>query len=285
MGGLRALATAALYLVLKSNGLHRPKIRLKKFGFSLKTVPANIAKKLPPQRCSQPFLIPIFNFSHKRPTFAFTSESGYTLGFRRKIAHKGTHGETGGVLGGGWYHYPRSVPHVSETLRGRVSERRTLPLLGLGHGCSQRTQRAFGTAMRLCASLFRGVAAPLGCVICLQLGDVAVFSLCAQYFLNVRGGGGITTLGAFHTFRKPCVAGYQNGKLCRFWVLAGCTPEGRRKPSGQRCAYACRCPAGVAAPLGCVILVRMLIALLGGSVANFPALWYDKFNKLESVMH
>ena len=79
--------------------------------------------------------------------------------------HKGPHGETGGVLGGGWYHYPRSVPHVSETLRGRVSERRTLPLLGLGHGCSQRTQRAFGTAMRLCASLFRGAAAPLGCVI------------------------------------------------------------------------------------------------------------------------
>ena len=54
--------------------------------------------------------------------------------------------------------------------------------------------------MRLCASLFRGVAAPMGCVICLQLADVAVFSLCAQYFLNVRGGGGITTLGAFRTF-------------------------------------------------------------------------------------
>ena len=64
--------------MLLSNGLHRPKIRLKKFGFSLKTVPANIAKKLPPQRCSQPFLIPIFNFSHKRHTFAFAGESGYT---------------------------------------------------------------------------------------------------------------------------------------------------------------------------------------------------------------
>ena len=37
----------SLYLVLKSNGLHRPKIRLKKFGFSPKTIPANIAKKLP----------------------------------------------------------------------------------------------------------------------------------------------------------------------------------------------------------------------------------------------
>ena len=68
----------------------------------------------------------------------------------------------------------------SRTSPGRVSERRTLPLLGLGRVCFRRTQKAFGTAMRLCASLFRGVAAPLGCVICLQLGDVAVFfTLCA----------------------------------------------------------------------------------------------------------
>ena len=44
---------------------------------------------------SKPFLIPLFNLSHKRPTFAFTSESGYTLGFPRKIAHSGSHGETG----------------------------------------------------------------------------------------------------------------------------------------------------------------------------------------------
>ena len=127
----------SLYLVLKSNGLPRPKIRLKKFDFSYKTVPANIAKKLPSQRCSQP----LFNFSHKRLTFAFTGESGYTLGFQRKIAHKGTHGETGGVLGGGWYHYPRSVPHVSETLRGQGVERQTLPLLGLGRGCAPEERR------------------------------------------------------------------------------------------------------------------------------------------------
>ena len=130
--GLRALATAALYLVLLSNGPHRSKIQLIKFGFSPINTPANIAKKLPPQRCPKPLFIASFNFSHKWPTFAFTSESGYTLGFRRKIAHKGTHGETGGVLGGGWYHYPRSVPHVSETLRGQGVERQTLPLLGLG---------------------------------------------------------------------------------------------------------------------------------------------------------
>ena len=119
VAGPWALATAALYLVLLSNGLPHPKIRLKKFGFSPKSVPANIAKKLPPQRCSKPFLIAFFNFSHKRPAFAFAGESGYTLGFRRRIAHSGSHGETGGV----------------------------------------------------------------------------------------SDGGGITTLGAFHTFRKPCVAG------------------------------------------------------------------------------
>ena len=101
VGGLRALATAALYLVLLSNGLHRPKIQLKKFDFSLKTVPANIAKKLPLQLRPKPLFIAFFSLSHKRPTFAFTGESGYTLGFRRRIAHSGLHAETGGVSDGG----------------------------------------------------------------------------------------------------------------------------------------------------------------------------------------
>ena len=95
MGGLRALATAALYLVLKSNGLHHSENFPVKFGFSPQIVPANIVKKLPSQRCFKPLLIPIFNFPHKRPTFAFTGESGYTLGFRRRIAHKRLHAETG----------------------------------------------------------------------------------------------------------------------------------------------------------------------------------------------
>ena len=95
VGGLRALATAALYLVLKSNGLRHSKNSPVKSGFSPKTVPTYIVKKLPSQRCPQPLLIPIFNFSHKWPTFAFTGESGYTLGLRRKIAHNGLHAETG----------------------------------------------------------------------------------------------------------------------------------------------------------------------------------------------
>ena len=85
----------SLYLVLKSNGLHRSKNLPVKFGFSPRTVPANIVKKLPSQHCFKPLYIAFFNFSHKRPTFAFTGESGYTLGFRKRIAHKGLHGETG----------------------------------------------------------------------------------------------------------------------------------------------------------------------------------------------
>ena len=91
----------SLYLVLKSNGLHHSENLPVKFGFSLKIVPANIVRKLPSQRCPQPFLIALFNFSHKRPTFAFTHESGYTLGFAQRIAHSGSHGETRGVSDGG----------------------------------------------------------------------------------------------------------------------------------------------------------------------------------------
>ena len=85
----------SLYLVLKSNGLRHLKNLPVKFGFSSKTVPATIAKKLPPQRCFKPLLIPFFNFSHKWPTFAFMGESEYTLAFAQRIAHKGSHAETG----------------------------------------------------------------------------------------------------------------------------------------------------------------------------------------------
>ena len=50
----------------------------------------------------RPPLVMFFNFSHKRPTFALTPESGYTPGFRRRIAHKGSHGETRAFrMGGG----------------------------------------------------------------------------------------------------------------------------------------------------------------------------------------
>ena len=97
----RALATAALYLVLKSNAPHHSKNFPVKFDFSPKTVPANIVKKLLPQRCYKLLFIAFFNFAHKRPKFVFMGKNGYTLGFQRRIAHSGSHAETGGVSDGG----------------------------------------------------------------------------------------------------------------------------------------------------------------------------------------
>ena len=123
---------------------------------------------MPPQLRPKPFFIVFFNFSYKRPTFAFTPESGYTLAFANRIAHKGTHGEIRAFRMGA-LSLPSERSARSQTSPGRVSERRTLPLLGLGRGHSRRTQRACGTAMRSCASLSRGVAAPLGCVALLPL--------------------------------------------------------------------------------------------------------------------
>ena len=79
----------------------------------------------------QLFLVAFFNFSHKRPTFAFTSESGYTLGFRRRIAHSGLHAETG-VFWMGVVSLLSERSARSPTSPGRVSERQVLPLLGLG---------------------------------------------------------------------------------------------------------------------------------------------------------
>ena len=173
--------------VLKSNGLPRPKIWLKKFGFSSKSVPANIVQKLPSQHCFKPLLIPIFNFPHKRPTLAFTGKVGTHSPFGKR-SHTRAHTAKQGAFQMGVV----SLPSERSTRFGNPAwpgfKTANFAAFGAWSGCSQRTQKAFGTAMRLCVSLFRGIAAPLGCVICLQLGDVAVFSLCAQYFLNVRGG-------------------------------------------------------------------------------------------------
>ena len=135
--------------VLKSNGLRHSKNLPVKFGFSPRTVPANIAKKLPPQRCFKPLFIPVFNFPHKRPTFAFTVESGYTLAFANRIPHNGSHAETGGVSNGGAISTLGAFCAVRKPCAARCQNGKLCRFWGLGRGCSQRTQRAFGTAIRM----------------------------------------------------------------------------------------------------------------------------------------
>ena len=60
----------------------------------------------------------------------------------------------------GWYHCPRSVPRVSETLRGQGVERQTLPLLGLGGGLSKNVEslRDSDALMRVAVPRRRGPA-------------------------------------------------------------------------------------------------------------------------------
>ena len=71
--------------------------------------------------------------------------------------------------------------HVSETLRGQGVERQTLPLLGLGRVCSRRTQKAFGTAMRSCASLFRRRRGPAGPRDLFTFVEIAACMPCSRY--------------------------------------------------------------------------------------------------------
>ena len=113
----------------------------------------------------QPLSISLFNFSHKWPTFAFTPESGYTtLGSAQRIAHSGTHGETGGVSDRDAITTLGALCVLLKRWTAGCQNGKLCRFWALAGG-SRRTRRACGTAMRLCVSLSRGVAAPLGCVI------------------------------------------------------------------------------------------------------------------------
>ena len=233
--------------VLKSNGPHRSKNPPVKFGFSLKTVPANIAKKLPLQLRPKPLFIAFFSLSHKRPTFAFTGESGYTLGFRRRIAHSGLHAETGASppSATAWscatseitlyavFVTPDSAallytyisrfsenPHHQQQLYLRPS---FIPIFNFSH---KRPTFAFTGESGYTLGSPRKIA---------RKGTHG----------ETRG---VLDGGWYHYPRSvPHVhehprAGCQNGVFCRFWALTGCAHKEHREPSGQRCAYARRCP-------------------------------------------
>ena len=99
-----------------------------------------------------------------------------------------------GRFGWGRYYYPRSVPHVSETLRGRGLKRQTLPLLGLGRGCSRRRRGPAGLR-----DLFR---------FCRNCG---LYALRSGPFRVCEARGGITTLSALYVLLKRRTAAYQKG--------------------------------------------------------------------------
>ena len=173
-------------------------------------------------------------------------------------SHTIAHTVKQGCFGRGWYHYPRHVLHVHEHPRAGC-QNGVLCRFGILAGrCSRRTQKAFGTAMRLCVSLSRGVAAPLGCVIFFASAEVAACTPCAQCFPNVRDEGW------YHYPRRA--------------LRAAETPDGRLS---KRLICRFLRSGGRSSPHDSYFLANTQNFLLAVPVANAFALWYDKFSKLE----
>ena len=83
-----------------------------------------------------------------------------------------------GCFGWGRYYYPRSIPHVHKHPRAGY-QNGVLCRFGILAGrCSRRTQKAFGTAMRLCVSLSRRRRGPA------ELRDL--FHFCRNRDLYIR---------------------------------------------------------------------------------------------------
>ena len=91
----RRLRLRPFILCFNRTAISIQKIDSKSSKSHLKSLPRISPKSYRHRLYLKPFLIAIFNFSHKRPTFALTPESGYTLAFANKIAHNGSHAETG----------------------------------------------------------------------------------------------------------------------------------------------------------------------------------------------
>ena len=83
--------------MLLSNGFPYSKIRLKKFDFSPIDTPANIAKKLPSQRCSQPFLIAFSTSRTNSPRLLSRVKAGTHSAFRER-SHTRAHTPKQGVF-------------------------------------------------------------------------------------------------------------------------------------------------------------------------------------------
>ena len=167
-----------------------------------------------------------------------------------------------GHFGWGWYHYPRSVPHVSETLRGRGLKRQTLPLLGLGRGYSRRTQKACGTAMRMMRVAVPRRRGPAG------LRDLFRFCRnCGLYALR-SGLSACARHGWYHYPRCAlCAAETPDGRLSKRLICCFLRSGGRSSPHDS------------------YFLANTQNFLLAVPVANTFALWYNKSKELEEFQN
>ena len=225
-----------------------------KVRFSPKPIPTNIAK-VTATTLFQTVSHPDFQLLAQTPHVCFHSRKWVHPRLHPKDRTQPTRRNTGRFGWGGITTLGRSAR--SQTSPGRVSEQQTLPLWGLVKGAPQRTQRAFGTAMRLCVSLFRKSAAPPGCVI---------FRFCRNRDLYIRRSwfSAWARQGRYHYPRcAPRAAETLGGRLSKRLICRFLRSGGRSSPHDS------------------YFLANTQNFLLAVPVANAFALWYDKFSKLE----
>ena len=150
----------------------------------------------------------------------------------------------------------------SRTSPGRVSERQTLPLLALAGGAPEERREPAGQRCayaRRCPEASRPRWAAL---LCLQFGNVAVFSLCAQGFPCVRKRG-------WHHYPRRA-------------LRAAEMPDGRLQ---KRLTCRFLRSGGRSSPHDSYFLANTQNFMSTAPVANTFALWYNKSKELEEFQN
>ena len=127
--------------MLKSNGLRHLKNFPVKFGFSSKTVPATIAKKLPPQVPSQTISHHDFQLLAQTPHVCFHVRKRVHTRLCSKDRTQRPTRRNRGHFGWGWYHYSRSVPHVHQHPRAGYQNGKFCRFWGLVGGAPKERRK------------------------------------------------------------------------------------------------------------------------------------------------
>ena len=152
----------------------------------------------------------------KRSTFAFTPESGYTLGSAQRIAHSDSHGETRGVSDGGGittlgpFHTFTNIP------RPGIRKAYFAAFGSWSEALLKDTEslRDSDALMRVAVPRRRG---PAGLRDLFSfLSKLRLVCPALRVFPRVRDMGGITTLGVLYVLLKRRTAACQKGSFAAF---------------------------------------------------------------------
>ena len=151
-----------------------------------------------------------------------------------KKSHTAAHTAKQGAFRMGVVSLPSERSAHSQTSPGRVSERRTLPLLGLGRVCSRKTHKAFGTAMRMMRVAVPRRRGPAGLRDLFTFVEVAACTPCAQGLSAcAKEGWYHSTLGVLRVLLKRRTAACQSGSF----AVSLCLPFTFAKGPAGCCQY------------------------------------------------